>query len=162
MRSRIWQTLARNTLMSNHVILIASIMASYEIDWANLIIEQNSRGDLEEVYSIPFLCLIYKLYSELGVESLHYLDSLIEVHYTIDTSLIKAEDNLWHFSEHLTNQLRCPRCSRPSHLLRFQPPPLLLLLTRRGPHRLRKIWKKGLLLLLLSHRLFLHRQHPPI
>lgn len=49
--------------------------------------------------SIPFLWLIYILSIELGIEIVHYVDSLIEVQRSLDTSSIKVEDNQVAFKQ---------------------------------------------------------------
>lgn len=92
-RSWIWPTLVDNTLTPNHDVLVASILVGYNIDWANLIVEQILEMAMKRSTCIPFPCLIYRLCIESGVEILHHLVSLIEVQETLDASQIKADDN---------------------------------------------------------------------
>lgn len=49
---------------------------------------------LKRSTSIHFHCLIYRFYLESMVDSIHQLDSLIEIHDTLDASFIKVEENL--------------------------------------------------------------------
>lgn len=66
MRLWIWPMLANNNLMLDYVILVASILASCGIDWANLIADQIHEADLKRTSFIPFPYLIYKLCLESG------------------------------------------------------------------------------------------------
>lgn len=58
--------------------LLASWLAMQTI-WASLIAKQIHQAPLKRSTFIPFYFLIYRLYLESGVESLHHLDLLIEV-----------------------------------------------------------------------------------
>lgn len=93
-RSRIWLTLANNTLTLKHAVVVTGILASYEIDWASLIVENIHEATLKRSTYIPFPCLIHRLYLESRVKSLHQLDSLVEVQRTLDANLIKDKENL--------------------------------------------------------------------
>lgn len=86
-RSRIRLTLADNTLMAKCALLVVSILAHYDIDWARLIAEQIHEATLKRSSSVPSLCLIYRLHLEWRVESLH---QLVDAQRTLDASLIKA------------------------------------------------------------------------
>lgn len=57
-QSRIRPTLVDNTLMMEHAVLVASILASYNIDCARLKVEQIQEDALKRSTSIPFSCLI--------------------------------------------------------------------------------------------------------
>lgn len=92
-RLHIWPTFVEITLMMEFAVLVASILAGREIDWASLIIEQIHEVALKRSTSILFPCLLYRLYLELRVESLHQLDSLIKAQHTLDVRLIKGKEN---------------------------------------------------------------------
>lgn len=70
-RPRIRPTLVDNTLTLERAILVASILAGYDTDWAHLIIELIHEAVLKRSTSVPFLYLIYKLYLRSRVEILH-------------------------------------------------------------------------------------------
>lgn len=71
MRPQIRPLLEDNTLTPECAVLVSSIMASYEIDWVSLIIEQINEPVLKRSTSNPFPCLIYRLCIDSRVESLH-------------------------------------------------------------------------------------------
>lgn len=69
--SHIQSTLADNTLMLEYAVLVTSILASYDNDWAYLIAKQIHEASRKRSTTIPFDCLIYRFCLELRVESLH-------------------------------------------------------------------------------------------
>lgn len=59
-----------------------------------LFFEQIHKATMNRSTAILYLCLMYRLSLESGVEILHQLDQLIEAQHTLDHSLIKVEENL--------------------------------------------------------------------
>lgn len=68
-RSRIWPTQVDNTLALDHTVLIASIIATYDIVFAHCIVEKIHERALKRSTSFLFPCLIHKLYIEAGQRS---------------------------------------------------------------------------------------------
>lgn len=67
---------ASNTLMSDCIVLVTSIIVGYDIDWARLIAGEIHERDLTRSISIPFPCLIYCLCIAVGMEILHNMDTI--------------------------------------------------------------------------------------
>lgn len=79
--------------MPDHANFFARILVDYEIDWASLFSEQIHEAATKNSTSIYFSYFMYPLY-RVGVESLHYIYSLIDVKCTLGVVLIKAKYNL--------------------------------------------------------------------
>ncbi|MDV3181229.1 MAG: hypothetical protein Q8830_03390 [Candidatus Phytoplasma australasiaticum] len=76
------------------VVLVASILTGYDIDSVHLIAEQIHESTLKRTTYKSFPILIHRLCVEMKVEVLLQLDLLLVALYTIDLSLLNADDNL--------------------------------------------------------------------
>lgn len=61
------------------MILVASIIVGYDLDFAHCIEEEIHKNVLKWSTSILFSCLIYRLCTEVGPGILPYMDMIIEV-----------------------------------------------------------------------------------
>lgn len=92
-RSDIQPILVDNTLTSERVVLVANILAIYDIYWARLIMKQIYESPLKRAISILFPVLVYKLCLHSQVEILHQLDLLVDAQHTLEVGLINDNKN---------------------------------------------------------------------
>lgn len=83
-----------NVIALERAILLARVLARYDIDWAHVIAEQIHKSALWRNTSMPFPILIHKLCMETEVRFSLQLDPHIEALHTLDPSLINADENL--------------------------------------------------------------------
>lgn len=75
-------TQANNTLTPDRAVLVASIMAGCEIDFALGIIEEIHDQVLGRSKSIPFSCLVHKLCIDARIEIIPNVDLMIDMQHT--------------------------------------------------------------------------------
>lgn len=83
-----------NTLMTDYAVLFATIIVGYDIDFTHCIVEEMHECTLRRSTSILFPCLVHQLCIEAGTKTMPNMDTMIEVHRTQDTALIKVDENL--------------------------------------------------------------------
>lgn len=86
-------TFTDNVIILKRSILLANILAGYEIDWARIISEQIHESTVQMNTSLLFPVLIHQLCSAAGVSIDAHWDQHIEATFTMDPSLIKADEN---------------------------------------------------------------------
>ncbi|KAM3217714.1 putative protein isoform X1 [Capsicum annuum] len=92
-RSRLGSTSGDNRLTPDRAVLVASIMAGYNINIPRYIVEEIRERALQVTTSIPFPCLVYRLCRESGVPVLPEIDHPVEVTRIQDIGLIRDGTN---------------------------------------------------------------------
>lgn len=74
-------------------VLLASILAGYENDWARIMVEQIHKSAIHTQTALPFPIPIHKLCNEVRVYVSLHLYLYVEALHTINPRLIKANEN---------------------------------------------------------------------
>lgn len=93
-RSRISATFTNKVITREKDVLLASILAGYDIVWAHIMAEQIHESTIWTYTLLPFPIFIYRLCNEARVRVSLHVDLHIEALNTMDPNLIKADDNL--------------------------------------------------------------------
>uniref|UniRef100_M1DN58 Integrase core domain containing protein n=1 Tax=Solanum tuberosum TaxID=4113 RepID=M1DN58_SOLTU len=90
---RVSLTQADNVVTWDRTVMVAALVAGFEMDFARLIIAEVHERAFKSTttYSIP--CLLFHLCRDSGVPVWHY-DKLIQATKTLDISLIRDEANV--------------------------------------------------------------------
>lgn len=91
--TRILSAYIDNTLTTGSIVLVISIIVSYDIDFARCIAEEIPECTLRRSTLIPFPCLVHGL-CNWGADIMLNVDVLIDVHKTQGASLITVDENL--------------------------------------------------------------------
>ncbi|KAH0642125.1 hypothetical protein KY290_033727 [Solanum tuberosum] len=123
--------MADNYLTLEWAMMLACLMARYEIDFAHIFIAKIHEHIFKNITTLLFTCMIFRLFRESSVPLLGVVDALVEVTITVDAGWIRDEPTLLHRDEQssLTFLLWVRYLHRISlERVRFQP--LLLSLPR--------------------------------
>jgi hypothetical protein len=91
-RSWIRPTRADNVITLERAVLLASVLAGYDIDWAQVIADHLHEAAFHFSTSLPFPVMIHRLCREAGIEVDPVRERHVEATSTRDASLIKADD----------------------------------------------------------------------
>ena len=97
-RNRVSPTKADNQLTWDRAIMVATLVAGVEIDFARILLEGIHGSAFKTSTTYPFPCLIFQLCRDSGVPIWH-CDSLIHPNGTLDIGLIRDEVMWRHHAE---------------------------------------------------------------
>uniref|UniRef100_M1DK89 Integrase core domain containing protein n=1 Tax=Solanum tuberosum TaxID=4113 RepID=M1DK89_SOLTU len=89
-RNRVSPTKADNALTWDRAVMVAALVAGFEINFARMLLAQIHERAFKTSTTYPFSCLIFQLCKDSGVLIWHY-DKLIQATGTLDIGLIRDE-----------------------------------------------------------------------